>query len=201
MNMNYGIRSNSESRKVWKFAHREDEFIITSILGVSYKSENGFLEIHSDGKIIVKGSVDKGYAWDGCTPKLELFDFTFGTPDGRFDYLTQKPMTYYASMIHDILYQHKSEIPISRKVADQLFLKILKESDFMWARLYYVFVRILGKFLGKWKTKNKVKDLRIIRSSWIDKAYKDSMKLGIEQFKEHPFIEIGEKYSELKDVL
>lgn len=195
------VRSSSITNKVWKFAHKKDEYIITSILGDSYKSEDGYLEIQSNGKILIFGSVDNGYAWDGCTPKWELLDFTLGTPDGRFDYLTQKPMTYYASMIHDILYQYKSEIPISRKVADQLFLKILKEADFMWARPYYVFVRIFGTFLGKWKTKETIKDLRIIRSSWIDKSYSDSVELGIEQFKEHPYVEIGEKYPDIEDVL
>jgi len=49
------VRSISDIQKVWKFAHREDEFILTSMLGESFTSEDRFLEIQANGKIMVNG--------------------------------------------------------------------------------------------------------------------------------------------------
>lgn len=190
------IRSSSEFGKVWKFSHDEDEYMSTNILGVDYLSADGFLEITPDGTIAIFGTCDRGYAWDGCTPKWELLDFTIGTPDGRFDYLTQKPMTYYASMFHDILYQNKKDLPISRLVVDKLFYKVLKESGFMWAGLYYFVVRVVGLFLGKWKVKTKVKDLRIVEASWINKAYEEYLRLRKKELDNHSIVKTARRYKE-----
>ena len=52
-----------------------------------------------------KMTVNKRYAWDDCTPKICIFDVLFGTPDGVVDSRTRKPKTYYASLVHDALYQ------------------------------------------------------------------------------------------------
>jgi len=192
------VRSSSENRKVWKFAHKEDEYLITNIPNVAFKSTDGFLEISEDGKIQILGSCGKGYAWDGCTPKWEILDFTIGTPDGRFDYVTQKPMTYYASMVHDILYQHKDDISISRRVADKLFFLLLKESGFMWSWLYYGVVRFAGLFYGKWKTKGSARDLRIIQNSWNIKAYKESLKMDLPVSLENSFVSTASTYVDIK---
>ena len=102
------IRSSTKPYKVYKFVHNTDECIITSIVDKYYKSGNGFIELTQDGKIFINGSRLNGYAWDGCTPKFEFLDFVIGTPDGRLDYLTEKPITYYASLVHDAIYQYKS---------------------------------------------------------------------------------------------
>lgn len=193
-------RSNSNKRKVWRFVHQEDEYLTTNVFGLNYESENGFLKISPDGKIHINGSCYNGYAWDGCTPKWEFLDFTMGTPDGRLDYLTLKPMTYYASMVHDILYQHKAEIPISRLTADKLFYKLLKESGFMWAGFYYAMVRIAGGLFDKWKVRTKVKDLRIIESSWIKKSYQEIKVNEFEGFESHPFIQKARTYKKQEPV-
>lgn len=169
-----GLRSKSIKNKVYKFVHNNDEFIRTTIIGKTYSSANKFIELKQDGTLLINGAHCNGYAWDGCTPKWEFLDFTLGTPDGRFDYLTEKPITYYASMIHDAIYQHKKEIPISRKSADQIFYQILKESGFMWARLYYIFVRVAGGIFGKWKSDDKVKNLQITESSWLNEAHQNT---------------------------
>ena len=97
-----------------------------------------------------------------------LFTYIWGTPDGMLDYRTEKPITYYASMVHDILYQYKSEVDFSRKEVDILFRIILKESKFMWWWLYYIAVRIGGGFYGKWKTKLTQGNFVIKKYSWLE---------------------------------
>ena len=53
------------------------------------------LRIATDGTITVK----EGYAWDGCSPKLNVLDlFWVGTPDGAIN--ENKPVTYYASLLN-----------------------------------------------------------------------------------------------------
>ena len=96
-------RSGSKPGKVYKYVHFEDVYIKTNLEGLYFRAE--WLEIDNDGKITVKGSNPGGYAWDGCSPKWDFIDLIFGTPDGRLDYNTDKQITYYASLIHDALYQ------------------------------------------------------------------------------------------------
>lgn len=183
-------RSSTLPNKVYKFVHTIDESITLTIIGKKFRSQEGFIELTEDGTLFINGSCLAGYAWDGCTPKWEFLDFIFGTPDGRLDILTEKPMTYYASMIHDAIYQYKSQIPISRKDADIIFLLILKESGFRWSWLYYFLVRMFGWLYGTWNTTKNTRHIRIIESSWIIRAYYESIQIGI---KEHPFLKIASK--------
>jgi hypothetical protein len=97
------------------------------------------------------GYIKKGYAWDGCTPKFKLFGKVFGTPDGKIDEKTGKPQTYFASATHDVLYQYKKEIDISRHDADWIFLCDLSIADFKYSLLYFCVVRLFGGFFGRWK--------------------------------------------------
>lgn len=88
-------------------------------------------------------TIKKGYAWDGCTPKKSLWNlWIVGVPDGHIDYRTQKPYTYYASLVHDALYQYGDTVPMKRKQIDGVFLELL--GDFKLAKLYYWMVRIFG---------------------------------------------------------
>lgn len=122
------IKSTTISGKVYKFVHHSDVWLVTNFIDREYESE--FLRIEPTGKITIKGSSHSGYAWDGCTPKVEVLDLIIGTPDGRLDYQTEKPITYYAFMVHDAIYQYKNEVPISRKEADLLFKAMLKDASF-----------------------------------------------------------------------
>lgn len=100
-----------------------------------------WLEIDEKGTITVK----KNYAWDGCSIKKSIFDlFIVGTPEGIIDYNTGKPKTYYASLVHDALYQFHSYHTIERKEIDLIFLEMLKNCKFRLAYLYYFVVRKLG---------------------------------------------------------
>ena len=102
------------------------------------------LTISKDGKITVK----KDYAWDGCTPKLCFFDILIGTPDGVVHKDIGRPKTYYASLIHDALYQFlpeiPSDVPLTRRDADAFFYRILEQYQFTPRGLYWLGVRLFG---------------------------------------------------------
>lgn len=105
------------------------------------KPDLRLLELHPNGDLRVLA----GYAWDGCTPKLIVLDLSFGIPDGIPNDYTRKPKAYYASLVHDALYQFLDDgLPISRKCADRIFLELLERDCFLWRKLYYIAVRLLG---------------------------------------------------------
>lgn len=90
-----------------------------------------------------KLTIHKGYAWNGCSPKFDILGLlVIGTPDGTIDYRTGKPRCYYASLVHDVLYQYELT---TRKYADLMFLTLLQGSKFPIAKLYYLAVRIFGR--------------------------------------------------------
>ncbi len=101
-------------------------------LEIPYVSvKNGWLTIY------------RGYAWNGCTPYASIWDmFVIETPDGIIDYQTGKPKAYYASLVHDALYQYEIH---DRKVADDLFYTMLKSARFFPAKIYHLAVRWFGR--------------------------------------------------------
>ncbi|MBU0684172.1 MAG: DUF1353 domain-containing protein [Candidatus Omnitrophota bacterium] len=110
--------------------------------------ENEWFKLEKDGTITVKGVNQNGYAWDGCSPKfLKIADMYFGTPEGVLNLTTGKPKTYYASMIHDILYQFSEKIKhlVKREEADREFYEILKRDGFKSAKCYYWGVKLFGR--------------------------------------------------------
>ncbi|MCB0804935.1 MAG: DUF1353 domain-containing protein [Bacteroidales bacterium] len=143
--------------KVWKFVHQQDFSYQTDLLR-NRKCDYTWLSITEDGTITVKGSHKSGYAWDGCTPKWNLFHITWGNFDGmikKFGPKDYKPYTYYASMVHDLLYQYKRCAPVTRKETDKIFLHMLRDAGFMWAGLFYFGVRAFGWVFSGWKYKHK----------------------------------------------
>jgi len=108
--------------------------------------ENEWLKLASDGTVIVKGTNCKGYAWDGCSPKLKIKDIYVGTFEGVLNLDTGQSKTYYASLIHDIFYQFSRDVKsfIKRKEVDREFYIILKNNGFRFAKLYYIAVRLFG---------------------------------------------------------
>lgn len=101
------------------------------------------LEIRRDGEIRVL----KGYAWDGCTPKFAFWDICIGTPDGVPNSIMKKPKAYFASLLHDALYQFSVAglpAPLDRAEVDRIFLELLERDQFAPARFYYRVVRFLG---------------------------------------------------------
>ena len=118
------------------FVYRETGWVLQK----AFESE--WLNISEQGVITVKANRN-GYAWDGCTPKASVFNlFVVGIPDGHVNYRTMKPYTYYASLVHDALYQYLDTVPVPKSQIDRLFLKMLK--DFKLRRLYYLAVKNFG---------------------------------------------------------
>lgn len=64
------------------------------------KEHRPLAEITPDGKLFVY----KGYSWDGCTPKFEVFGKVVGVWDGKTTYENRQQM-YYPSLVHDVLCQ------------------------------------------------------------------------------------------------
>ena len=90
-------------------------------------------------------TVTRGYAWDGCSPKFCLFDLLIGTPDGTVHARTGKPKTYFASLVHDALYQFVPEgLPLSRHDADRCFLRLMSETQFRLRYIYFFAVWAFG---------------------------------------------------------
>jgi len=107
------------------------------------------LIIKKNGDIIVT----ERYSWDGCTPKFCILDILFGIPDGAVDTRTGKPKTYYASLIHDALYQFLNQgIPYKRRDVDLFFLRLMEVTDFKLGWIYYIAVRIFGSLFHWYST-------------------------------------------------
>lgn len=94
--------------------------------------------------------IRKGYAWDGCTPKIKIFDLGYyGTPDGVMNN-DGLPLLYYPSLVHDALYQFKKEIPLTRRQADGIFAWMAHRTGFKLTMVYYYVIRLFGGLFGKW---------------------------------------------------
>lgn len=121
--------------------------------GCAFEDRSGKrrLEIHPDGTAKVLAE----YAWDGCTPKFALWDILLGIPDGVPNTKTKRPKAYYASLMHDALYQFLDVgLPISRASADRIFLELLTRDDFGPRWIYFVAVRVFGgifRLFTRWK--------------------------------------------------
>ncbi len=140
-----------EFSKIQLLIYKLDKAFIckTELVGHHFQSE--WLTLLPDGTI----EIPEGYAWNGCSPKISVFDLcVIGTPDGIIDINTMKPKTYYASLVHDALYQYYEWHDILRNEIDQLFLKMMKNTKFRLANIYYHFVRFFGCYAVKEKRKN-----------------------------------------------
>jgi hypothetical protein len=113
--------------------------------GCAFEDRSGRrrLELRPDGT----ARVPAGYSWDGCSPKFLVWDCALGIPDGVPNRLTRKPKAYYASLLHDAMYQFQdvglAEL-LPREKCDLIFLELLTRDDFQPARFYYRVVRMLG---------------------------------------------------------
>lgn len=129
---------------VYVYCIKEEFRYKSSITGRRF--ENEWLKLEPDGVITVKGTNDRGYSWDGCSPKWKWKEMYFGTPEAVLNDSTRQSRTYYASLIHDIFYQFSSDLKgiIKRSEADEEFYNILKRDGFRLARLYFWGVRRFG---------------------------------------------------------
>lgn len=128
--------------------------------GIEVPEDLVFLD--EDGKVRLlvdttgRITVTRGYAWNGCSPKFCLLDILLGTPDGVVHARTGRPKTYFASMVHDALYQFlKTDSPITRRQADSCFFQLMEDSDFSPRYLYWLAVRVFGWLVWKAKQVNR----------------------------------------------
>ncbi|MET4696716.1 hypothetical protein [Endozoicomonas lisbonensis] len=144
----HNTKPNPQPRKTQRTGNFPYRFKITT----DYTCESGWqlpeafdskwLSISTTGRVTVKAN-DNGYAWDGCTPKKSVLNlWIIGVPDGHINHRTMKPYTYYASLVHDALYQYLDTVPVSKKNIDRLFLSML--GDFKLRFVYYGAVRLFG---------------------------------------------------------
>lgn len=135
--------------KTWKFRLPDDYYYycckFPAKKTVSFADDTGKVRLEILHQGIIK--VNAGYAWDGCSPKFKIGDLMLlGTPDGVPDPATGLPKTYYASLVHDALYQFMDDprMPYSRKEMDEIFHDILIDVGFSFSNLYYYGVRCFG---------------------------------------------------------
>ncbi len=124
---------------LWIFKTEKKYDFPTGLKGCELHSR--WLKIYPDGRLCIP----KDYSWDGCTFKWSILDlFIFGIPDGIVNIETMKPKTYFASLVHDSLYQYYPYHPFRRKELDVLFLNMMKDANFKLAFIYYLAVRAFG---------------------------------------------------------
>lgn len=93
-------------------------FKIKELEGIIFKCKFGCIE---NGSLTIK----KGYSWNGATGVINT------------------ARTYWASCIHDFLYQYRV---VTQKTADIIFYNQLKNDNFEFSRLYFWGVRFFGKY-------------------------------------------------------
>jgi len=135
-----------------KWLYRLDDDVVFDLkeyLPADWNQKCTFLDEEKNQRLVIEADgnarVLAHYAWNGCSPKFWFFDIVIGTPDGVPRPEDGKPKAYYASLIHDVLYQFLDcQLPLSRASADKVFLDILQRDEFAPRKLYYAAVRLCG---------------------------------------------------------
>lgn len=106
--------------------------------GVWFSSKWGEIE---DGHI----TIYRGYAWDGCSPAINIGGLWLGVPDGKLN-SDGRPKAFYASLVHDFLCQFSNKIAIDKQETVELFREMLIQGGFsiFRANLYAKAVDIFG---------------------------------------------------------
>ena len=88
-------------------------------------------------------TVQPGFLWNGCDWKINILDiWIIGTPDGIINPSSGLPLTYYASMVHDILCKYKEKLPFTKKYRADVFYSLC--TDFKLAKFYHRILKRIG---------------------------------------------------------
>ena len=127
------------SDKNWRYK-LTDNFTMhsTHLRGVWFSCTWGEIE---DGYIVIY----RGYAWDGCSPAINIGGLWLGVPDGPLN-PEGRPQAWAASLVHDFLCQFSSEIVINKQSTVDLFREMLIIGGFsvFRANLYTKAVDLFG---------------------------------------------------------
>lgn len=111
-------------------------------------------------------TITRHYAWDGCTPKFCVWDFSIGIPDGVVHAESGHPKTYYASLVHDVCYQFLPDgLPLKRREVDRFFLTLMTKYDFGPRWVYWIAVRLFGGFFRRAMRVKRGTDGEVIREA------------------------------------
>lgn len=119
---------------------------ITKDYDFADKNSKVWLQLKKTGVGIVK----KGYACDGCSPKIKIpiINKVVGTWDGKTNPETNLPVTAPAFFAHDACYQFLDDknMPLTRKEMDDVFKVLILKSNFPkpLAYIYTHAVKMLG---------------------------------------------------------
>lgn len=141
-----------KTRKILRYLYKIEiaEYYKTAVTGYTFQSE--WLRIYPDGLIVVN-PLNKVYAWDGCTFKIELFQQVIGVPDGTAIAPNWR-ITHRATILHDALMQFRDSHGIPMSVMTELFRLELKASGFIWADIYALGIKLYWSTFGAWFNKN-----------------------------------------------
>ena len=132
-----------KQRHNWKYKLKEDKPFLLAWLPPHIRLDLPWISI-ANSVLTVKA----GYAWDGASPSGLFWD----TWDGPMCEEEELPLTYWATLLHDAIYQYIREIaevlgwPIRRvrRRGDKSFLDEMRKKKFDYSRLYYRAVRAFG---------------------------------------------------------
>lgn len=132
--------------KHWRFK-LVDEFRYASPLLKGVTFENPWVKIN-DGVI----TINKDYAWDGCSPAYKLHlgkllpqGLWFGTWDGPLN-TNCLPVTHRAALVHDALCQFRNMMHVSKKQSVEIFkeLLVLDNAPKWMCVIYPIVVSLFG---------------------------------------------------------
>ena len=124
-------------KKYWRYKLTED-FCFEHDLLAGIRFENDWCFV--DNRVLV---IYAGYAWDGVSPRINVLDlFTLSAPEGRKEFGV--PLLHDVTLVHDLLCQFRSDIPISKQRVVALFDAMLRDKGFIWRPLYTACVHVFG---------------------------------------------------------
>lgn len=122
------------NHKKYFYIVNKDIEVFTDLL-ICESFSNEWIKINN-GQITIK----KGYAFNGASPRFELFGCEWGTPQGR------GLVGMIGFCVHDALWQFGKEIGISKSLSNKIQLELHKKHNFKPAKLYYYVLQFITIF-------------------------------------------------------
>lgn len=128
----------------WRYKLKEDyNYFTPELKGVIF--ENEWTKIDGEGNIWIK----QDYAWDGMSPTIQILGFkgAYIAPwqGGRDETHPEYPISWEASLVHDVLCQWRNHIPVTKQQSVRNFNRQLKDCNFITG-LRYLYVKAVDWF-------------------------------------------------------